>query len=98
MHLVHLGDATLFSSNEKDARLLVMPADSRVNSRTLSASFHAQSFYHFGKKGLPLYRDLHDLGTRQKEMDGVEPVSFDELLNSMLENMATCMIQGLTLL
>lgn len=45
--LFQLDDATLVSSNEEDARLVVMAADICTDNPSLSVSFHAQSINHF---------------------------------------------------
>lgn len=96
--LIRLGGATLFSSHEVDERLLVMTADSRINNHTLSASVHEQSICHFGNKVLSAYCKLQNHVSRWNAMDGLERVSFDGLPNFMVENMATRMSQGLTVL
>lgn len=83
---------------KKDARLLVLAADSCINIATAFASFRTHSFYNCEKKMLFTDRNLYDRVTRQKAMNGVEPVSFFELLNFTLENMATYMSQGMKVL
>lgn len=75
-----------------------MRAESCASSSTLSDSFHAQSFSHYGKMVLSAYRDSHNRVRRWKTMDFAEPVSFDKLLDMTLGNMATRMSQGLTVL
>lgn len=64
----------------------------------ISASFPAQSFYHFENMcGLcTVYRDLLDRLKRQKATDSAEPGFFDEILNFRLESTASCLSQGLT--
>lgn len=93
--LVNLNDASLFSSNEEDDRLLVRAADSRVNSPIHSASFHAQLLSHFGMKMLFSYRNLQNRMNRWKCIVGAEPVSFYEFLNFKLKITVRRIYQGL---
>lgn len=72
-----------------------MTAASRINNPTHSASFHAQFLYHSGKKCLSSYCDLHDRVWELKAREGVKHVSFNKYFNEMLENIATCISQGL---
>lgn len=74
--------------NKKDGKRLVVATESLVENPTLSATFHAQSLFHFGEKVLYAYCGCHDLMNRQKLMDGAGPAFFDERLNFSLENTA----------
>lgn len=45
-----------------------------------------------------VYCNLHDLVNRRKGMDGTEPPTFDAFLHFTLENSATHISQGLSVL
>lgn len=51
LNLVHLGDSILFSSNEEEAKLVIMATDSHIKNPTVSAQLYAQSFYLFRSGG-----------------------------------------------
>lgn len=50
--IIHLNGATLFLSNQEDARLSVIVVASCINHQTVFGSIHPQAFNRFGKKVL----------------------------------------------
>lgn len=96
--VVHLDNATLFSSDEPYAWLQALDAESHVRHPTVSVYLHVESFYNFRMKVLSAFRDFPDRVNRRNAMDLVEPVSFDEFLNFTVDNAATCASQVLTAL
>lgn len=50
--LVHLNDAILLVVIQEDATLFVVAAEKLIINTSISSSFHAKSFGHFGRKSI----------------------------------------------
>lgn len=93
LDLFHVDDATLFLCNG-DVRLVFMAAESCINSSTFPTALNAHFLYPLGERVLSAHRNLHDRVNRRNAMEGTEPVSFVEFLNTPSQSTATRMSHG----